>query len=82
MANMIFIISLVLLASLVDMSPLLANKLVKSSGGNKLTHLNQKRTYFNPLFDDVNRCIMACGECAGDLDTPDDKVKILKDACF
>lgn len=35
---------------------------------------SNKRAYMHALVDDVNRCIMACGECSGDLDLPDDKV--------
>lgn len=33
-----------------------------------------KRVILSALVDDVNRCIIACGECSGDLDLPDDKV--------
>lgn len=35
---------------------------------------HEKRNIMRPLISDVNRCIMACGECSDDLDTPDDKV--------
>lgn len=71
--NVMLMISLALVVvSVVDMSPLLG-KSQKLKGGNKLGHY-QKRNYFNPLFDDVNRCILACGECSGDLETADDKV--------
>lgn len=33
----------------------------------------KKRAHFEPIFDEVNRCILACGKCSDDLYTHDDK---------
>lgn len=55
-----------MLASYTECAP--ATKLEKA----KFNHA--KRAFIHPVMDDVNRCIMACGMCADDLDTPDDKV--------
>lgn len=35
--------------------------------------LNHKR-HFDPVFDEVNRCILACGRCAEDLLIPEETV--------
>ncbi|RNA24429.1 hypothetical protein BpHYR1_038881 [Brachionus plicatilis] len=43
----------------------------KNSKSNFKLLLNHKR-HFDPIFDEVNRCILACGRCAEDLLIPEE----------
>ncbi len=71
-SNLILLVSLAMVA-LVASSPLVERLSKATAAGN---HHHRKRNFnsLNPIMDGVDRCILACGECAGDLDLIEDKV--------
>lgn len=60
---------------LTDVNSAPSAKLHKKKPNFKLM-FNHKR-HFDPLFDEVNRCILACGKCAEDLLIPEETVIFL-----
>lgn len=67
----VFMIILGVLMTNVHSAPSKIHK--KNSKSNFKLMFNHKR-HFDPIFDEVNRCILACGKCAEDLLIPEETV--------